>query len=98
MERAEALKVNAGTEPDTDLGPVISKQVSTYFWLSFPTPGILLLLSVSNKYTYTNKEIVYSFTIYNPLALEALFLRLIQTGEFSFSGKGTNMQINSDWC
>ncbi|KAK7319511.1 hypothetical protein RJT34_04232 [Clitoria ternatea] len=25
-ERAEALKVNAGTEPDTDLGPVISKQ------------------------------------------------------------------------
>ncbi|XP_077234091.1 aldehyde dehydrogenase 6B2 [Tasmannia lanceolata] len=26
MERAKALKVNAGTEPDTDLGPVISKQ------------------------------------------------------------------------
>lgn len=28
VERAKALKVNAGTEPDTDLGPVISKQVS----------------------------------------------------------------------
>jgi malonate-semialdehyde dehydrogenase (acetylating)/methylmalonate-semialdehyde dehydrogenase len=28
VERAKALKVNAGTEPDTDLGPVISKQVN----------------------------------------------------------------------
>jgi len=26
IERAKALKVNAGTEPDADLGPVISKQ------------------------------------------------------------------------
>ncbi|KAB1206694.1 Methylmalonate-semialdehyde dehydrogenase [acylating], mitochondrial [Morella rubra] len=26
LERAKALKVNAGTEPDADLGPVISKQ------------------------------------------------------------------------
>lgn len=26
VERAKALKVNAGTEPDVDLGPVISKQ------------------------------------------------------------------------
>ncbi|TKY59434.1 Methylmalonate-semialdehyde dehydrogenase of acylating [Spatholobus suberectus] len=26
VERAKALQVNAGTEPDTDLGPVISKQ------------------------------------------------------------------------
>ncbi|KAG5010468.1 hypothetical protein AAZX31_07G168900 [Glycine max] len=26
LEHAKALKVNAGTEPDTDLGPVISKQ------------------------------------------------------------------------
>ncbi|GLT64781.1 hypothetical protein SLA2020_372520 [Shorea laevis] len=26
VERAKSLKVNAGTEPDTDLGPVISKQ------------------------------------------------------------------------
>ncbi|KAI9176997.1 hypothetical protein LWI28_009708 [Acer negundo] len=26
VERAKALKVNAGTEPDSDLGPVISKQ------------------------------------------------------------------------
>lgn len=31
MERAKALKVNAGTEPDADLGPVISKQVRTQF-------------------------------------------------------------------
>lgn len=31
VERAKALKVNAGTEPDTNLGPVISKQVcATY--------------------------------------------------------------------
>lgn len=27
MERAKALKVNAGTEADVDLGPVISIQV-----------------------------------------------------------------------
>ena len=27
VERAQALKVNAGTEPDADIGPVISKQV-----------------------------------------------------------------------
>lgn len=27
MEHAKAIKVNAGTEPDADIGPVISKQV-----------------------------------------------------------------------
>lgn len=27
VEHAKALKVSAGTEPDADLGPVISKQV-----------------------------------------------------------------------
>lgn len=27
MERAQALKVNVGTDPEADLGPVISKQV-----------------------------------------------------------------------
>lgn len=31
LERAKALKVNAGTEPDADIGPVISKQVHTWF-------------------------------------------------------------------
>lgn len=31
VERAKAIKVNAGTEPDTDLGPVISKQVDAYY-------------------------------------------------------------------
>lgn len=30
IERAKALKVNAGTEPGTDLGPVISKQVVSF--------------------------------------------------------------------
>lgn len=28
VERAKALKVSAGTDPEADLGPVISKQVS----------------------------------------------------------------------
>lgn len=28
-ERAKSLKINAGTEPDADLGPLISKQVDT---------------------------------------------------------------------
>lgn len=31
VERAKALKVNAGTEPVADLGPVISKQVFRNF-------------------------------------------------------------------
>ncbi|CAN4111988.1 unnamed protein product [Withania somnifera] len=34
LERAKALKVSAGTEPDADLGPVISKQVSTWIKIS----------------------------------------------------------------
>jgi len=28
VERAQSLKVDCGTKPDADLGPVISKQVS----------------------------------------------------------------------
>lgn len=31
MEHAKAIKVSAGTEPDADLGPVISEQVDAYF-------------------------------------------------------------------
>ncbi|GKV15153.1 hypothetical protein SLEP1_g25955 [Rubroshorea leprosula] len=30
VERVKALKVNAGTEPDTDLGPLISKQAKEH--------------------------------------------------------------------
>ena len=37
VERAKKLKVNAGHEPDADLGPVISPQViltqPTHYWL-----------------------------------------------------------------
>jgi malonate-semialdehyde dehydrogenase (acetylating)/methylmalonate-semialdehyde dehydrogenase len=29
VEHAKALKVNAGTDPSADLGPVISKEVKT---------------------------------------------------------------------
>jgi malonate-semialdehyde dehydrogenase (acetylating)/methylmalonate-semialdehyde dehydrogenase len=29
VERAKELKVNAGTDPDADLGPVITKEVET---------------------------------------------------------------------
>lgn len=29
VDRAKALKVSAGTDPEADLGPVISKQVSS---------------------------------------------------------------------
>ncbi|KAI4296459.1 hypothetical protein L6164_036416 [Bauhinia variegata] len=32
VEHAKALKVNAGTEPDTDLGPVINKQAKEHTW------------------------------------------------------------------
>ncbi|KAJ0010434.1 hypothetical protein Pint_33460 [Pistacia integerrima] len=32
VERAKALKVNAGTEPDADLGPVISKQIMVMYY------------------------------------------------------------------
>lgn len=31
VDRALALKVTAGMEPDADLGPVISKQVELWF-------------------------------------------------------------------
>lgn len=33
VERARTLKVNVGTDPGADLGPVISKQVWTWFKL-----------------------------------------------------------------
>lgn len=33
VERAKALKVDAGTEAGVDIGPVISKQVDTWFIL-----------------------------------------------------------------
>lgn len=33
VKRAKALKVDAGTEPGADLGPVISKEVKIYFGL-----------------------------------------------------------------
>lgn len=43
MERAKALKVNAGTEPDADLGPVISKQVCLWsLFFLFPCCGLEL--------------------------------------------------------
>ncbi|KAJ9159220.1 hypothetical protein P3X46_024741 [Hevea brasiliensis] len=41
VERAKALKVNAGTVPDADLGPVISKQVPGYEQGNFIGPTIL---------------------------------------------------------
>jgi hypothetical protein len=45
VECAKSLKVNAGTEPDADLGPVISKQVSLRIILNlFCTTMIKLLL------------------------------------------------------
>lgn len=46
VEHAKALKVNAGTDPAADLGPVISKQVhpwfiilSVHYWMSFANCG-----------------------------------------------------------
>ncbi|KAH1208020.1 Methylmalonate-semialdehyde dehydrogenase [acylating], mitochondrial [Glycine max] len=41
VEHAKALKVNVGTEPDADLGPVISKQVPGYESGNFIGPTIL---------------------------------------------------------
>lgn len=34
-ERAKALKVNVGTDPEADLGPVITKEVHTYLYNQF---------------------------------------------------------------
>lgn len=46
LERAKGLKVNAGTEPDADLGPVISKQAcawfSIYLFIFTENNGILI--------------------------------------------------------
>ncbi|XP_065870144.1 methylmalonate-semialdehyde dehydrogenase [acylating], mitochondrial isoform X5 [Euphorbia lathyris] len=41
VQLAKGLKVNAGTEPDADLGPVISKQVPGYEQGNFVGPTIL---------------------------------------------------------
>ncbi|KAG5114020.1 hypothetical protein JHK82_037289 [Glycine max] len=41
LEHAKALKVNVGTKPDADLGPVISKQVLGYESGNFIDPTIL---------------------------------------------------------
>ncbi|KAI8532426.1 hypothetical protein RHMOL_Rhmol11G0213500 [Rhododendron molle] len=41
VERAKSLKINAGTEPDADLGPMISKQVPRYELGIFVGPTIL---------------------------------------------------------
>ncbi|KAL0422451.1 UNVERIFIED_CONTAM: Methylmalonate-semialdehyde dehydrogenase [acylating], mitochondrial [Sesamum latifolium] len=41
VERAKALKVSAGTDPEADLGPVISKQVPGYEQGNFIGPTIL---------------------------------------------------------
>lgn len=37
VEQAKALEVNAGTEPSADVGPVISKQVIFFMFLSLMT-------------------------------------------------------------
>lgn len=50
MERAKALKVNAGTEPDADLGPVISKLVSTHFQIF--TNSKQLILATNDAETF----------------------------------------------
>lgn len=53
VERAKALKVSAGIEPDADLGPVISKQVSVQFknlCASVLAPSILAISLSTIKY------------------------------------------------
>lgn len=53
VERAKALKVNSGTEPDADLGPVISKQVLIIFLpyiLNFYFSYIIMPLNVPRWY------------------------------------------------
>lgn len=44
MEAAKGLKVSAGTEPEADLGPVISRQVTKLkvFYFFFVPPPIRL--------------------------------------------------------
>ncbi|XP_021662398.2 methylmalonate-semialdehyde dehydrogenase [acylating], mitochondrial isoform X3 [Hevea brasiliensis] len=47
IERAKALNVTAGTEPDADIGPVISKQVPGYENGNFMGPTILSDVTVN---------------------------------------------------
>lgn len=47
LEHAKAIKVTAGTEPDAELGPVVSKQVQNYF------SSFTLLLLFSEKYWFS---------------------------------------------
>lgn len=61
-ERAKALKVNAGIEPGTDLGPVISKQVLLIFYTSAALGSFAFqdlfsfLLNVTDWLCYWNKR------------------------------------------
>lgn len=46
MERAKALRVNAGTEPGADLGPVISKEVQLIKKKKNETPDSISQLGI----------------------------------------------------
>lgn len=64
VERAKTLKVNSGTEPDADLGPVISKQVLIIFLRAIQTSIYHISLSpgTSLSDTYVMLKIFPCFT------------------------------------
>jgi hypothetical protein len=111
VERAKALKVNAGTEPDADLGPVISKQVRPHFHVCY----LPQLTNFGDKWVENAITFHYlfcitygncSFSLWVAAYWHFLFCMslcwLFQTVDYlsilPFTGKGTNTQINSKWC
>lgn len=82
IERAKALKVNAGTEPDTDLGPVISKQVCSWFYFSsYCNTVFQLKISVANlQCAFKNYCHGYSMhVIFTPIFVYILAIYVSQT-------------------
>lgn len=82
VERANSLKVNAGSEPGTDLGPVISKQVNKLTWT--------IILNIHDKIEtfFLQLFVLHIYFACKPFALNMISL---------CTGKGSNLQTDPNW-
>lgn len=88
VERAKTLKVQPGTEPDTDLGPVISKQVqddSESNQLLIPTLSWDVELEVNSLIMLTegNNLLFFFGCMYNLLVKQHIFLPVLLNYEIT---------------
>lgn len=77
VERAKALKVNAGTEPDADLGPVISKQVTVKF---FDRILKLILIVMKSSITFHFWTLIKDIYVGNSVQAKERICKLVQSG------------------